>query len=190
MGKRVGYSYLNIKRAPSMRDALKITSGLKLDEIIKREEYQVDYTRTDLTLLKSEYSRKSNGDAIRVITVARPGRLEIETTTMETSTWKTRKLTHSVYPSSVINLLPLVQGLRVDNSYRYPVFMPSTGSVETVRQRVKSCERLEEFGRPAFRLTTKLKGRKTQSWIDARGNMLKEKGDFGIFSMSLVLENP
>lgn len=190
MGKRVGYSYLRIERAPSMNDVLKITSKMKLDEIIKREETQIDYTKLDLTLLRSEHVSVDGGEASRVIAVVRPDRLEIETTTRERSTWRTEDIDHYMYPSSLINILPIIKGLWVGNSYRYPVFMPSAASIVTVRQRVTGYEKLEEFGRPAFSLTTKLRGQKTRAWIDARGNMLLEKGDIGLFSMSLVLENP
>jgi hypothetical protein len=190
MEKRVGYSYLRIERAPSMDDVLKVTSKFKLDDPSKLEETRIDYTKLDFTLLRSEYVRIGEGDALRVIAVVRPDRLEIQTTKRERSTWKTKELSHTVYPSSLINLLPIVRGLWIGNSYRYPVFMASTASIATARQRVREYERLEEFGRPAFKVTTKLKGQSTQSWIDVRGNTLLEKGGAGIFSMSLVLENP
>lgn len=190
MGKRVGYSYLKIERAPSPDDVLKITSKFRLDEPEKIEETQIDYTKPDLTLLRSEHLRFDEGEGVRIIAVVRPDRLELQTTTREGSTWKSKDLDHAVYPSSLIDVLPVVRGLWVGNSYRYPVFMPSTASIAIAKQRVKDYEKLVDFGRPAFRITTKLRGHSTQSWIDVRGNKLLEKGGTGFFPMSLVLENP
>jgi hypothetical protein len=88
--------------------------------------------------------------------------------------------TGALYPSSVIGLFPVREGLAVGRTYRYPVFDGETETVSEALQQVDAYEESDLFSGRAFRVRTRLHGQEVTSWIDESGRPKLEMSMGGV----------
>jgi hypothetical protein len=86
-----------------------------------------------------------------------------------------------LYPASVINLYPVIHGLRVGANHHFTVFDPQTQTFEEVAQRVAAFEESQMLAlEPSFRIETRMHGQDVSTWISPRGEPLLEMAMGGV----------
>ncbi|MCK7583402.1 MAG: hypothetical protein MZV65_52935 [Chromatiales bacterium] len=93
--------------------------------------------------------------------------------------------TGPVYPASALALYPLLHGLAIGREFRYTVFDGQLLKLAEARQRVEGYETSELFTGPAFKLSTRLHGQTTQTWINHDGKPVLELALNGVLISAL-----
>jgi hypothetical protein len=184
-GEKVGFVHLKIEpllgkeRYKILSEAHMRIRFLGMDKKITMKSE--DVTKPDLSLVSFRYEQSIDEKTLMLDGNITDGNLNVvQRTGGDVKTTKT-KLTSSLYPASVINLYPVLQGMKVGASYQYPVYDPQTQSIVDVSQRVITFEESKKLDlEPAYKLETRMLGHDVSSWINPRGETIFELGMGGV----------
>lgn len=111
----------------------------------------------------------------------REGRLYHQVTTARRAPEKdSEPLSESLYPTSALSLLPVLQGLKVGREFQWLVFNGETLGLNQAAQRIEAYETSDLFPGAAYKVRTDLLGLKSTTWIDERGRPVFELGLNGV----------
>lgn len=191
-GAKVGFSHFKLTPSDAQKDSFIIKSQAYLrfrfltydKEIILKSE---DHVAGDLTLKRFYHEYTLDNSHLEIRGRVRHSDLEITTRNPRQEVTQSFPLQEKIYPASVINIFPLVQGLEIGKKFHYLVFDGQTQSVDRVDQEVVAYEESELFSGRAFKIKTRLHGQSVTSWIDISGRPQLELSHGGIIIS--VLEN-
>ncbi len=134
-----------------------------------------DIVRPDLTLVSFHYEQRMDEKVLVLDGELVDGSLK----TVQGGGDKTKTFDEHVegplYPSSIINLYPVLHGLSIGANYSYRVFDPQVQAVAEVTQSVASFEQSTKLLlEPSFKVQTRLHGHQVSSWINLRGETIFE----------------
>lgn len=140
-----------------------------------------DVTNPDLTLVSFHYEQTMDEKTLILDGNVIDGKLTVvQRTGADVKTTGTT-LTSPLYPASVINLYPVLQGMKVGAGYRYQVYDCQTQSIVDVSQRVIAFEASKELDiEPSYKVETHMLGQNVSSWINPRGETVFELGMGGV----------
>lgn len=184
-GEKVGFTFLRIEPLPE-EGLYRITSEarmlIRFLGIEKKVSMRsVDVVRPDLTLFSFHYEQ-SLGDGTMVLEGVVANEI-LKTAQQNGDLAKTaeHRFEGPIYPTSVINLYPVLHGLKIGATYRFQVFDPQVQAVAEVYQTVKSFEESEKLVlERSFRVVTHLHGHKVSSWINQQGETIFELAMGGV----------
>ena len=120
---------------------------------------------------------------------AREGRLRYQVSTAgRPPEAKEVAVAESLYPSGVLGLLPVLEGLRVGKDFEWLVFNGETQGVDRAQQRILAYEASDLFSGNAFKVQTDMLGLHSTTWIDERGLPVFETGLNGVVISALEEE--
>jgi hypothetical protein len=147
-----------------------------------------DRVNADLTLVDFDYDLDLDGNHQQLHGQVQDGALGVTTKTHGRRVAKTIKLAAPLYPSSILYLYPVLHGLEIGREYNYSVFSGETNSIDPVEQKVEGYETSKLFSGPAFKLSTRLQGQSTSTWLDATGLPVFELAMSGVLISALENE--
>jgi hypothetical protein len=147
------------------RIRLKSIDRVKADLTLDR--FTCDY---DLDGNQMSLSGRLNGDVLEVKTVNR------QAETIQSLALENRR----IYPSSAIDLYPVLHGLDVGQHYRYWIYDGQTRRLAEVVQHVAAYEESDLYRGAAYRIETRLHNQSVTTWMDVRGVPLLEMSLGGV----------
>ncbi|MGE5129971.1 MAG: transglutaminase-like domain-containing protein [Sphingomonadaceae bacterium] len=189
-GQKVGFTHLELKPAPDEPSRFEIDSEaamrLRFLGVDKRINLRAhDRVRDDLTLESFAYEQDIDGSVLRVAGHADRQRVEFTVEAAGGRETRSFALDEPLYPSSALDLLPVLHGMRVGERRRYLVFNGETQTVDEARQEVAAFESSTLFEGHAFRVKTSMLGLDTTSWITPDGRPLLELSSHGTLVSAL-----
>ncbi|HYA13440.1 MAG TPA: transglutaminase-like domain-containing protein [Syntrophales bacterium] len=184
-GEKVGFVHLKIVPKSEVRqfqilsDAIIRIRFLGIDKQISMKSD--DTVMPDLTLISFHYEQKMDEKSLMLDGQTTDHRLMIKQKSGDEE--KTAELNPKglIYPSSIINLFPILQGMRVGSMYQYHVFDPQTQSIVEVIQSVIAFEESKKLSlEPSFKVETQMHGHNVSSWINMKGETIFELGMGGV----------
>jgi hypothetical protein len=97
-------------------------------------------------------------------------------------------LSGNLSPSGALDLLPVLEGLRVGREFQWLVFNGETRGIDRAQQRILAYEASDLFSGNAFKVQTDMLGLHTTTWIDERGLPVLELGLNGVIVSALEEE--
>jgi len=183
-GEKVGFSRFAIRKQPgSERREIESEASMALHflgwekTILLRAR---DVVNADLTLAEFDYWYRLDESEMRVAGRREGGELVASITTAGTTTAQRLPAAGELYPSSVINLYPVLHALEVGREYRYTVYHGQTQAIAEVSQRISGYEKSELFLGSAFKVETAMRGQKVTSWIGHDGRVVFELAMNGV----------
>jgi hypothetical protein len=192
-GEKIGFTRLAVAPAPGAPGRYVIRSEasfvLRFMGIEKKVTLKaVDTVGADLTLVRFSYDYGIDGSNLKVDGGRRGGELVATIVTGGSPTEQRLPLEGKLYPSSIIALYPVVQGLSVGREFDYQVYNGETQSLADVSQRIVAYENSEFFDGSAFKVETGLGPHRATTWIDHQGRPVFELAMSGV--MISALEEP
>jgi len=192
-GNKIGFSHLAVAPAADEADlyAIRSRSSMRLRflGIDKRVAlFAEDWVRPDLTLARFRGDYRIDDSRLVVQGRVSDGLLEVRVETRGEVHRETLAIDGELYPSSVINLVPVARGLEVGTSRRFRIYDAQTQSIATVTQEILGYESSELFEGNAFKIRTRLHGQQVTTWIDAEGRPLLEMSLGGVLIAGLESE--
>jgi hypothetical protein len=191
-GDKIGFSHFTLDAADQAgQTELRSEAAFALRFLGLEKKFNLksrDRVNADLTLVDFDYDLDLDGNHQLLHGHVQEGTLGVTTTTHGRRETKTSKLAAPLYPSSVLYLYPLLHGLEIGREYHYTVFSGETNSIDAVEQKVEGYETSTLFSGPAFKLTTRLQGQSTSTWLDATGLPVFELGMNGVLISALENE--
>jgi hypothetical protein len=183
-GEKVGFSHIDLRQLPgSGRRELKSEASLVLQFLGLEKKILLrarDVVEPDLTLVEFDYWYRIDDSELQV-TGRREGEALVATiVTAGVRTEQRLPAPGKLYPSGVINLYPVVNGLEVGREYRYRVYHGQTQAIAEVTQRIAGYERSELFAGNAFKVETAMHGQRVTSWIGHDGRLVFELAMNGV----------
>jgi len=193
-GAKIGFTRLSLAPSPDAAGRWDIESEaairLRFLGVDKRVNlHSRDRVRDDLSLERFHYAYDMDGSALEVRGESDGRRLMLRVRASGTDEERSIALDAPVYPQSALTLLPLMRGLTVGRSARFSVLQGETQEVAQAEQSVVAYERSALFEGPAFKVTTKLLGIDTQTWIAGDGRPLFELAMNGVMISALEPES-
>jgi len=196
-GTKIGYSHVSIlptdMEIPSQAQHFDIRSELVLrfrflmvDKRVVLRSY--DRVSSDLSLIRFDYSYDLDDNRLTLSGQVVDDQLSIEVKTQDRIDRRYVELEERLYPTSAINLYPLLHGLDLGRKYRYSVFDGQTQTVSVAQQEVAAYEESDLFEGKAYRVKTVLLGQKVNTWMDRSGNPLLEMSLNGVIIAGLESE--
>jgi hypothetical protein len=193
-GEKVGFTRRQVRPAPGAPGRWEIESEavmrlqfLGVDKRIRL--HAVDRVLPDLTLEAFRYEHEIDGSRMAVSGEASPAEVRVSIDAAGGSEKKTFKPKGKVYPSSALGFLPVTQGMKIGRAARYSVFHGETQAIAEAEQEVLAYETSALFAGPAFKVTTRLLGLETTTWIAADGRPLFELALQGVLISALEDES-
>ena len=184
-GEKVGFVHLKIVPIPEARQYRVLSEAhmrirfMGMDKQIDMKSD--DVVMPDLSLVSFHYEQKMDEKPLVL-----DGSIAKNTLRVRQKSGGEEKTTETVlsgvlYPSSLINLYPVLRGMAVGSSYRYDVYDPQTQSVVEVNQSVLSFEESTKLSlEPSFKVETHMHGHSVSSWINRKGETIFEMGMGGV----------
>jgi transglutaminase-like putative cysteine protease len=141
----------------------------------------MDLVRPDLTLTSFHYEQKLDEEPL--IIDGRIAHSEFLATLCRGTHKKIlkRSLSKPLYPSSLINLYPVLNGLEIGDEYNYQIFDPQVQAFLPVLQTVVSFEESPRlYIEPSFKVHTRVREHEVDSWINLRGETVFELAMGGV----------
>jgi hypothetical protein len=140
-----------------------------------------DIVRPDLTLVSFRYEQKIDEKSWVLSGEILQGQfratLQIGDETKTIETWSDRP----IYPSSAVNLYPVLQGLVVGARYQFLVFDPQIQEFAEVSQEIIKFETNKDLGLPpAYKMETRMAQQKVFTWISLQGEAIFEQAMNGM----------
>jgi hypothetical protein len=193
-GEKVGFTRRQVRPAPGAPGRWEIESEavmrlqfLGVDKRIRL--HAVDRVLPDLTLEAFRYEHEIDGSRMAVSGEASPAEVRVSIDAAGGSEKKTFKPKGKVYPSSALGFLPVTEGMKIGRAARYSVFHGETQAIAEAEQEVLAYETSALFEGPAFKVTTRLLGLETTTWIAADGRPLFELALQGVLISALEDES-
>lgn len=184
-GEKVGFTYLEIEPLQESGNFL-ITSEAELRILFLGLDKRIslrseDIVRPDLTLVSFHYEQKIGGDTLTIDGKTDGNTFRAQVFSGDRTATIEEKLNNPLYPSSIINLYPVLMGMKVGSRYNYHVFDPQTQSITLVSQTVLSFEESKKLVvEPSFKIETTMYDQKVSTWINLQGESVFELGMNGV----------
>jgi hypothetical protein len=192
-GQKIGFTRRQVRAGPapgSWEIESEAVMRLQFLGVDKRIRLQArDRVRADLTLETFSYEHEIDGNRMQVAGEVDGSVLRFTVQGSGSSDAKTLKLEKPVYPTSALAFLPVLDGLKLRRAGRYAVFHGETQALTDAEQEVLAFETGELFSGSAFKVTTRLLGLETTTWIAADGRPLFELGMRGVIISALEEES-
>jgi len=189
-GEKIGFTHLNIAPASSEPGRYDITaecvmlfSFLGFKKRIELRSY--DQVGEDLTLVKFDYDYDLDGNRVKIRGEHVDETLKIDVDSRGQVTHQSVTLENPIFPTSIIQLYPVVNGLAKGRQYTYEVYSGETRTIHKVEQQITAYEESELFQGKAFRVKTRFQGQTATTWIDNRGRPVLEMSLNGIIISTL-----
>jgi hypothetical protein len=184
-GEKVGFAHLKIVPMPEVRQYQILSEAylrlrfMGMDKQISMKSD--DKVRSDLTLVSFHYEQKMDEKPLILDGKTTDNKLMILQKSGDAEKSAEINLTGPLYPTSVINLYPVLKGMEVGSHYRYLVYDPQTQSMTEVNQSVLAFEESKKLSlEPAFKIETHMHGHSASSWINMKGETIFELGMGGV----------
>ena len=189
-GNKIGFTHTRVASAGEHRWAIEGEAVMHFHVLgyDKRVEAQtLDLVDDDARLIGFDYRYLLDESRQRIKGTLREGRLEWELSDAAGRTLERREIPVSgtLYPAGALDILPVLQGLRVGAEFHWQVFNGETQQVDEAAQRIESYETSELFAGPAFKLRTDMLGMGSTTWLDARGRPVFELAMNGVMISAL-----
>ncbi|HPI51356.1 MAG TPA: transglutaminase-like domain-containing protein [Smithellaceae bacterium] len=184
-GEKVGFARLKIEpEAGGQSYTLFSEASLRIRFLGMGKSVSIrgeDRVAPDLSLLSFRYEQTIDEKTLALEGGIRNGLLSVvQRSGNEVKTSET-KISSPLYPSSGINLYPVLRGMKTGADYAYPVYDPQTQSIVDVAQSVVAFEESRRLGiEPSFKLETRMSGHVAESWINLQGETVFERGMGGV----------
>lgn len=184
-GDKVGFTHMKISPIPGSDNFLIASEaylrflflGKDKRVVLKRE----DTIRPDLTLVSFHYEQQMDKEPLCIDGNIVGGTLRFMRENGGRKKIIEKELNNSLYPLSVINLYPVIQGIKIGSKYKYMVFDPQTQAIAPVTQSVIAFETSKEMDvEPSFKIETNLLGHDVSTWINLHGEAIFELGMGGV----------
>lgn len=182
-GEKVGFSYFAIRKDPGAprhevrSEASIVLRFLGLEKTILLRSR--DVINPDLTLVEFDYWFRVDDSELQVAGRREGEALVSRITTGGATTAQRLPAPGKLYPSSVINLYPVLYGLEVGREHKYAVYHGQTQSLAEVTQRIAAYEKSDLFAGNAFKVETAMRGQRVTSWIGPDGKLRFELAMYG-----------
>lgn len=193
-GEKVGFTRRQVRPASGAPGRWEIESEavmrlqfLGVDKRIRL--HALDRVLPDLTLEAFRYEHQIDGSRMAVAGEADAAEIRFTVNAAGGSETKSFKPKGKVYPSSALGLLPVAEGMKIGRAARYAVFHGETQAIAEAEQEVLAYETSALFEGPAFKVTTRLLGLETTTWIAADGRPLFELALDGVLISALEDES-
>jgi len=192
-GQKVGFTRREVRPAADAPGRYDIESeaALRLQFLgfDKRVSLRsLERVRGDLTLESFRYSHDIDGSLLGVSGSSDGKSLKFTIRNSGGEQSKALSIDEPLYPSSVLTMLPVMQGLAVGAKARYSVFNSETQSIAAAEQEIQAYETSGLFAGTAYRVVTRMMGLETLTWIAADGRPLLERGLNGVLVSALESE--
>jgi len=189
-GAKVGFSHTRVTRAAEKGlyelhgEAVIRFRFLGLEKRVQVRS--LDTVDESARLVRFEYRYGLDDSEQNVSGEVRDGRLRYEVASAKRPPEKKEEaLREPLYPSGVLGLLPVLQGLKIGSEFRWLVFNGETQSLDRASQRIEAYESSDLFDGAAFKVQTDMLGLRSTTWIDARGRPVFELGLNGVMISAL-----
>jgi len=189
-GDKIGFTRRVLRPAADGSDRWEIESEasmrIRFLGVDKRINLRaLDRVRPDLTLEEFHYRQDIDGSPLQVDGRADGKRLTYATVASGSREEQTFELTQPLYPAAALSYLPAIRGMAVGRSARYLVFEGESQKLDQAEIEVNAWESSTLFEGKAFRLTTRLLGMATTTWMTPDGRPLLERAMNGILISAL-----
>ena len=184
-GEKVGFVHFKIVPMSEVRqfqilsEAFMRIRFLGIDKQISMKSD--DRVRPDLTLISFHYEQKMDEKPLILDGKTTNNKLMINQKSGDEEKTAELDLLGSIYPSSIINLYPVLHGMGMGSIYQYHVFDPQTQSIAEVTQSPVAYEESKKLSlEPSFKIETQMHGHSVSSWINLKGETIFELGMGGV----------
>lgn len=193
-GEKIGFTRFAIRPAQGTKQSFEVVSEasfvLRFFGIEKKINLKArDVVGEDLGLVEFAYDYRIDGSELIQTGRHQGNVLGVTIVSGGKASERRFDVGDRIFPSSVIALFPVVQGMSLDGKYAYTVYDGQTQSVAQVTQRVTGYERSEFFAGSAFKVSTTLHGQTTTTWIDHLGRPVFELALRGVMISALEDED-
>jgi len=189
-GAKIGFSHFILASSSSASDHFDIRSEavmrfrfLSFDKKINLKS--CDQVAGDLSLRHFDYEYDLDDNLLKLTGQRKDSMLEIDIVTQGQQRRQTLTLEGKVYPTSIINLYPLMHGLEVGRSYTYMVYDGETQTVSPVEQTILAYEESDLYAGRAFKIKTRFHGQEVTTWMDSKGKPVLEMSMGGVIISAL-----
>jgi len=145
------------------------------------EMKSVDTVKPDLTLVSFRYFQKLGKKSLILEGEITNENLRVVQRSGDHTKTIIEKLGKKIYPASVINLYPVINGLKVGTEYHYQVFDPQVQAIVDVSQFIESFEESIKLSiEPSFKVNTHMHDHLVSSWINISGETIFELAMGGV----------
>jgi transglutaminase-like putative cysteine protease len=183
-GEKIGFTHFAIRKDADTEnfeirsEASFVLRFLGIEKKVQLKSY--DVIGGDLTLVRFAYEYQIDGSELRVAGRREPGELAATIVSGGRPTEQRLPVEGKLYPSSVISLYPVMNGLEIGREHGYFVYSGETQSVREVTQRVTGYERSDLFLGNAFKVETAMDGQRVTTWIGPDGRPVFELAMRGV----------
>jgi hypothetical protein len=184
-GEKVGFVHLKIIPMPEVQqyqilsEAHMLIRFLGMDKKITMKSE--DRVRPDLTLVSFHYEQKMDEKPLILNGNIIDGKLKVFQKSGNEEKTTEIKLAEPLYPTSIINLYPVLKSMEIGAHYRYRVYDPQTQSIAEVTQSVIAFEESKKLSlEPSFKVETQMHGHSASSWINVKGETIFELAMGGV----------
>ncbi len=193
-GDKIGFTHTAIRPIPDQPGRYEIHSEasllIRLLGFGKRIQLHADdVVNENLTLVRFDYDYNIDGNALQISGTQDAGRLRATIRNAGRTSEQVLQAKSAIYPASVIDLYPVVNGLKVGAQYRFQAYSGETQSLLDVRQSVEGYESSDLFLGHAFKVYTSATGHNATAWIDESGQPLLELALNGVMISALEGES-
>ncbi len=193
-GNKIGFSHLRMAKDEKRPGTFLITSEasmhfrfLAVDKKVKL--FSRDWVNPDLTINGFVYDYDMDGNRMKLYGVVRNNVLTVVIDSSAGQTTEQFPLARPIYPTSVINLLPVFKGLEVNTNYAYDVYDGESQRMTSLTQEIQGYESSELFAGEAFKIKTSMHGQDVTTWINTSAEPVLEMSMNGIFIAGLESED-
>ena len=191
---KIGFTHTVIKAVPGEPGHYAIHSEasllIQVLGLAKNLQFHADdVINDDLTLVRFDYDYNIDGNRLQISGKQDAGSLHATIRNAGRATEQTLQAKSPIYPASVIDLYPVVNGLKLGARYGYQVYSGETQSLLDVHQSVEGYESSDLFVGKAFKVNTSAGGNNSTTWIDDAGQPLLELALSGVMMSALEGES-
>ena len=191
---KVGFTHTALRPIPDQPGQYQIHSEasllIRLLGFRKRIQLRADdVINADLTLVRFDYEYNIDGNALQLSGTQSDGWLRATVHNAGRTSEQVLHAASPIYPASVLDLYPVVNGLRLGAEYRFTAYSGETQSLLDVHQSVEGYESSDLFLGNAFKVRTSATGHNVTTWIDASGKPLLELALEGVMMSALEGES-
>lgn len=170
-GEKIGFTQLRLEPLGSgWRIESRAAMTLRLLGFTKRVALAAtDEVAGDLQLQRFAYRYDIDGSVLELEGAREAAGLRMQVTRGGERSQALIPLDGTLWPTSVIQLKPVLDGLSRGAQWRYRVWDGETQTLAEVEQRVEALERSRLFEGTAWRVSTRLHGHEVTTWINSAG---------------------
>jgi hypothetical protein len=183
-GEKIGFTHFTIRKDPGtenfeiLSEASFVLRFLGIEKKIQLRSR--DVIGADLTMVEFAYRYNIDGSELQLSGRRQGDELVATIVSGGAPSEQRLQVKGNLYPSSVINLYPVLYGLDIGREHNYRVYNGQTQSLADVNQRIAGYERSDLFLGNAFKIETTMGGQSVTSWIGADGRLVFELAMRGV----------